>query len=326
MISGLRHRQPVVSINLKSPRGPWGGAGFFVQQIETALKKRGVRVQYHLRGNVDVILLMDPRGNLENKAFGLPEIAAYKQSHPTVRVLHRVNECDARKKTNFMDALLEEANILADETVFISEWLRDYHAERWFNASKPHRVIYNGSDPRIFNPLGRSYARGDGPLRLVTHHWSDNPMKGFDWYERIDGMIDRGELPDIEFWVIGRWPQKIDWRRARCFAPCTGRKLADLLRRCDIYVTASRWEPCGMHHVEGVQCGMPLLYHEDGGGIVEAGRRYGIGFREDFGAALHEMRRGYGRYLANAIRQAPNGDRMCMDFIDAIQAMICLPP
>ena len=41
-----------------------------------------------------------------------------------------------------------------------------------------------------------------------------------------------------------------------------------------------------MHHVEGAQCGLPLLYHEDGGGVVEAGLKYGVGFRDDVAEAL----------------------------------------
>ena len=44
-----------------------------------------------------------------------------------------------------------------------------------------------------------------------------------------------------------------------------------------------------MHHVEGAQCGLPLVYHEDGGGIVEAGLKYGIGYREDPSEALLQM-------------------------------------
>jgi glycosyltransferase involved in cell wall biosynthesis len=312
-----------VAINLRPPRESWGGAGFFVLQLEKGLRERGLTVGYDLSKGTDLIVLMDPRDDLENRAFGMREIRDYLKAHPETPVLHRINECDARKNTAFMDRLLAEASETASYTVFISEWLRDYHAARWFDRSRPHACIYNGADPRVFHPLGRTFYDGSRPLRLVTHHWSDNPLKGFDVYARIDAMIASGELKDTEFRVIGRWPQTIAWKAARLFPPCHDRKLASLLRQCDVYVTASRWEPCGMHHVEGAQCGLPLLYHEDGGGIVEAGRRYGIGFREDFAVAIQTMKADYPTHLGRLLRHLPSGDRMCLDYVQIIQQLLC---
>ena len=43
-----------------------------------------------------------------------------------------------------MDRFLAESNRVADHTVFVSEWLRDYHGERWFDLGKPHSVIVPG--------------------------------------------------------------------------------------------------------------------------------------------------------------------------------------
>lgn len=321
----FNRRQITVAINLYPPKGPWGGAGFFVQQVENGLKQRGIRVQYHLRGKVNLILLIDPREDLENKAFGMEEIKRYKAAHPDVRLLHRINECDARKNSSFIDRLLEEANQEADHTVFISSWLRDHHSALWYDIRRPHSVIYNGADPCLFNPLGKQYYSSDRPLRLVTHHWSDNAMKGFVEYKLIDEFIHQGLLKDVEFWVIGRWPQSIQWKAAKTFPPVTGKKLANLLRQCDLYVTASRWEPCGMHHVEGAQCGLPLLYHEDGGGIVEAGQEYGIGFRDDLVLAIEKMKGSYNDYLSRVLYNMPCGDRMQLDYIQLIQTMICSP-
>ena len=35
------------------------------------------------------------------------------------------------------------------------------------------------------------------PLRIVTHHWSNNPLKGFDVYEQEDDLLAAGELPGL---------------------------------------------------------------------------------------------------------------------------------
>ena len=221
-----------------------------------------------------------------------------------------------------MDEMLKAANEVADHTVFISEWLRDYHAERWFDLGRSNSVIYNGADPRIFHPVGSKRWDRISPLRVVTHHWSSNPLKGFAEYEALDGAIAAGQVADVELYIVGRWPDSIQWKSAVTVPPLHGRELADQLKRCHLYITASRWEPCGMHHVEGAQCGLPLLYHEDGGGIVEAGKVYGIGFREDLFVALERAKSSYDELRKKLLNQTPSGDRMCMAFADTIQQLI----
>lgn len=71
-----------------------------------------------------------------------------------------------------------------------------------------------------------------------------------------------------------------------------------------------------MHHVEGAQCGLPLVYHEDGGGIVEAGRRYGLGFRDDPSQPLRRMAAEWPAFRAKVLAQLPSGDRMVMEYAD----------
>lgn len=309
----------VVALNMKAVRGPWGGSSPFVAQLADALRLRGFEVRFDLRRPAAVVVLVDPR-EAGNKPFGPVEIAAFKREHPGARVLHRVNECDQRKGTDFMDRLLQEANTLADHTVFISTWLRDYHAARWYDARRPHSIIYNGADDRIFFPARR--AEAPDPFRVVTHHWSSHPLKGFDVYQQVDEALAAGRLPGFEFWVIGRWPDGMRWRAARTYPPAQGCKLADLLRACHGYLTASRWEPCGMHHVEGAQCGLPLAAHRDGGGIVEAAERYGVVFDGDPVAALLELRRRHAELRKAVMERRPSGIAMVAAYARAIENLV----
>lgn len=312
----------VVAINMRPVAGPWGGSSVFVRQLEACLRRRGFRVQYHLSGPVDVVVLIDPREDLEFKTFGLEEIRACRRRNPALRVLHRINECDQRKKSNFMDELLRTANREADHTVFISEWLSGYFKARWFDSTRPHTVIYNGADPGIFHPVGQVRFQPGTPFRISTHHWSDNPMKGFPVYEELDRRLAEGALPGVEFWVIGRWPADIRWRAARTFPPASGHALAALLRQCHAHLTASLWEPCGMHHVEAAQCGLPVVFHEDGGGIVEAGRRYGLGFNEDPMAAIAALRDRYPEFRERVLADPPDGDAMAIRYANLIRDLM----
>jgi glycosyltransferase involved in cell wall biosynthesis len=320
-----RRSAPVarVAFNMRPVSGPWGGSSTFVRQFGRVLERRGYEVCYSLRRPVDVIVIVDPRDDLQHKSFGMQDIAEYRRKNPSVKVLHRVNECDQRKGSDFMDALLAQANPLADCTVFISAWLRDYHAERWFDLSRSHTVIYNGADPSIYHPVGVARYDGSGPFRIVTHHWADSRIKGYDVYERVDQLIASGELTDVELVVAGRWPADIHWTSTELHPPMWGDKLAALLRTCHAYITASTWEPCGMHHVEGAQCGLPLIYHEDGGGINEAGLKYGIGFRDDVAGAITSMREHYTTKCAEVLANMPSGDRMCLEYAEVVQRLVC---
>lgn len=310
-----------IVFNMQPLERPWGGGNWWLAQVVSHLRESGYDVRFDLDGTADCIVVVDPRVG-GNVGFGADEIEAYRKLHPAARCLHRINECDLRKGTNEIDALLADANRVADHTVFISNWLRDYHAERWFDLSRPHSVVHNGADPQIFHPVGSAELSAGETMRLVTHHWSDNPMKGFDVYQDVDRLIAAGELRAVELRVIGRWPSACVWRSARTFPPTTGRELADLLRQCHVYLTASRWEPGGMHHVEGAQCGLPVLYHEDGGGIVELARRYGVGYRDDVAGAVGEMRERYGELRKRVLELAPSGDVMCAGYRELIQSLL----
>jgi glycosyltransferase involved in cell wall biosynthesis len=283
--------------------------------------RRGWRVVFDLRRDPDVVLVIDPRRDHPTKRFGLADLEPFRERNPQVPILHRINECDQRKGTNDIDELLRRTNALADHTVFISEWLRDYFIERWFDASRSHSVIYNGADPCVYHPIGNHLPSPGETIRVVTHHWSPHWLKGYDVYRQLDELIAAGELPGVSFRVIGRWPEEIRWKATETFAAMTGAPLAAKLRECHIYLTASRWEPCGMHHVEGAQCGLPLVYHEDGGGIVEAGQRYGIGFRDDVAGAIRKAAGRLGDLRHRLLGNLPSGERMVLDFADTIQRL-----
>lgn len=310
--------QPVVAISMAPTRNPWGGSSVFVWQLMDVLWRRGIRTVFHLRQKPDAVVMIDPRMDHAQKRFGLEELRKFRKEHPEVPVLHRINECDQRKGTNDIDELLRQTNELADYTVFISEWLRDYFAQKWFDSSRPHTCIYNGADPRVFHPFGRRRKGKDEPLIIVTHHWSSHALKGYDVYAEVDHLLSKGRLDGFQFRIIGNVPEGSRWYATEVIPPLAGAALAEKLREGDIYLTASRWEPCGMHHVEGAQCGMPLVYHEDGGGIVEAGRKYGLGFRDDPGVAIRDMAARLPEFRRKLAANMPSGDRMTIQYAEIV--------
>jgi hypothetical protein len=310
-----------VAINLRPRSGSWGGANQWTSQLTRFLKYCGFAVRFDLTRRVDAIV-MTHTGLSKGTSFGVEEVLRFKANYPQVPCIHRINDNDIRKGTTEMDAFLARSNEAADFTVFVSEWLRDHHAARWFNKNKPHGVIEAGADPAVFHPFGnRPYA--GGPFRLVTHHWSDNWAKGFDVYQEIDRVIAEGLVKDFELWIIGRWPKEITWRAAKTFAPCSGEELASRLRECHGYVSASRHEPGAMHPVEGLQCGLPLLYHADSGGTVSPGKRYGVCIDKSLPQALEELRSRYQELRGRLLAEPPSGDLMSLSYRRLIQTLVC---
>lgn len=316
-----RNRVATVALNVRPQAGPYGGANQWAGQISTALRRSGYQVVFDLRPEVDLVLgtHLGLSGHL---AFSWDDVAVAKVRNPKLRVIQRINDNDMRKRTRGMNEVLSTANRSADHTVFVSAWLRDHHAGIWFDATLPHSVIEPGADSAVFHPIGNRPWRAGEPFRFVTHHWSDNPAKGFDVYAAIDKAIATNRALGFELWVIGRWPSGLQWKSARTFPAASGERLAGLLRQCHAYVSASRHEPGGMHPVEGIQCGLPLLYHRDAGGTVSLGERFGVLLGEDAAGSMVQMRHAYPLLRPKVLGEPPSGDMMCLCYRRLVQAEI----
>jgi len=301
-----------VSFNRTPPSGPWGGGASFVDNMSKFLISAGHDVIFHLERDVDVIFMIDPRHS--DGGYSINEIAHYKSLFPGTKIIHRINECDKRKGTSFIDSLLLSSNEIADETVFISKWLQKYFKESGF--SKESHVVYNGCDSNFF--FKKNNSNINDKLKVITHHWSDNWMKGFDIYSKIDQYLDNHD--DFEFTYVGRYSKEYTPSNTRIVSPLSGMKLGEEIRKHDIYVTASRFEPCGMHHVEGSSCGLPVLFHEDGGGINELCINHGEQFKnfEEFLSCLDKVKNEYSSYVDKIDSSFLTSDRCCGEYEEII--------
>lgn len=284
-----------VAIGFRQIDGPWGGGNRFAAVLTAHLRAAGHEMCQHLdREDIDIILVMDPRWRHPNVTFTPAEVFRYLQfKNPKAIVVHRINECDERKGVVGMNWRLRVANYCADHTVFVGAWLQRLRV--WENAAGARAsVITNGADTAIFNPAGWIPWDGEGPLRLVTHHWGSHWMKGFDIYSRLDALLDEEAWRDrFAFTYVGNLPAGFQFRNARHVAPLDGLALAAELKRHHGYLTASINEPGGNHQNEGALCGLPLLYRKSGC-MPEYCQGFGVEFVEaDFESALNVYRDQY---------------------------------
>ena len=99
-------------------------------------------------------MITEPRKTSESSAFTHIDVFNYlRHIKSDALIVHRINECDERKGTNYVNKYLINANEIADSTIFVSYWLKDIFEEQGINK-KNNTVIYAGANKKIFNPDG----------------------------------------------------------------------------------------------------------------------------------------------------------------------------
>jgi glycosyltransferase involved in cell wall biosynthesis len=314
-----------IAFNLKFTPQPMGGGNSFLDSLVTGLTAHGHEVYFDLKcDQLDIILILDPRWNHFNCTFTAKDILKYLSNvNNRVIVVHRINECDERKNTNFMNKKLRQVNYLADSTVFVSKWLQELDL---VNVNSNHDfdiVIRNGADKSIYNQRNFQAWTGTGPLKLVTHHWSNNLMKGFDIYEKLDLMLgDENYRHKFTFTYIGNLPKKFKFKNSIHIKPLYSHMLAKKIKEHHGYLTASINEPGGNHQNEGAACGLPLLYR-DSGSLPEYCENYGIMFNENnFELMLNEFRDRYSHYVKIMKFYPHTFDLVIESYIDYFNALI----
>ena len=314
-----------IAINLKPSNEISGGGITFLKLLVNKLVETNHSVFFNLNEqDLDLILIMDPRWNHSNNSFNSKQILRYlTKINPRVIVVHRINECDERKNTNFMNKKLRQINYLADSTVFVGKWLLDLKVKNQLSFHDLDSIIRNGADKHIFNNRNFDQWLGVGPLKLVTHHWSSNRMKGFDIYEQLDIILGKEEFrKKFSFTYIGNLPKKFKFTNSLHINPVQGVELALKIKENHGYITASINEPGGNHQNEGAACGLPLLYRNSGC-LPEYCDGYGVMFDENnFEAKLLEFYTNYSDYV-NVMSNYPNtADVMVQNYLKHFELLL----
>tara|TARA_Y100000816_G_C26096818_1_gene580595 strand:+ start:766 stop:1872 length:1107 start_codon:yes stop_codon:yes gene_type:complete len=301
-----------ISIGSKIIDGPFGGGMEFLKNLINFLEENGHTVINHLNDiDIDVILLTNPLISSETSTFDSYDIEYYlKFANSQALVFQRFNECDERKGTNNINFKLNKFNQVVDVNIFVSDWLKNVFNQFDISKKKSY-VVRGGPNKDIFNNKNKIYWNKKSKLKLVTHHWSDNLMKGYLEYKKLDNFLDSEKYKDLfEFTFIGNKPKNIKFNNIKVLEPLKGIDLANELKLHDIYITASENEPSGNHHMEGALCGLPILY-KNSGATSEYCKDYGVSYEIDnFFESLDLIKENYDNFVYK-LNEYP------FDFLDA---------
>jgi len=234
---------------------PYGGGNQFMLALRRALRRQGARViSNRMSQAIDV--------HLCNSAWFNRPVFERALSRGRVRMIHRVDGPVAlyRGADWSEDERIHEINRRwASATVFQSAWSFRSMKEHGLDFVRPV-IIRNGVDPDYFHPPVRLVPAAGRKIRIISTSWSDNPNKGGALYQWLDEHLDFNRF---EYTYVGRI--QFDFSNIRHIPPQDSRHLGELLRQHDLYITASRNEPCSNALLEAMACSLPALYLNQGG-------------------------------------------------------------
>jgi len=271
---------------------------------------------------IDIYLLVDIRKDGKFKKYSLDEIYNHKLKYNKDNgiIIFRVNDCDITRINGTREKDLLKYNDIIDYYVFNSNFIKDYYFDKYdIISKKPCSVIYNTTDSTYFNLSELKLydkLKYNEKIKIVTHHWSDNINKGYDIYQKLYNYTKTNDI-DIEFVFIGR--KYCDKFSSNCksnedipnipnipkiHGPYHGYQLAQNLKMCHIYITASIYDACPMHVLEGLSCGLPILYIDHDGGardICTMGNKVGESFTDinSLIVGINKIKLNYNEYVEN---------------------------
>jgi len=280
-----------VLMNFRAVRGPYGGANAFLRALKKEFARRGIRVVHDVEGRYDVALL-------NALTDGIDADCARRIAERGVPIVHRKVGYRVSGSPDMRavdpdgvvhgDRLQLEFSPHISHTIFQSEYSREVFTAGGFTGKST--IIHNGVDEAIFNqsigaPMRRRQRPGwhsREPLRVAISTWSTDVNKGFDDYVSIDGEL---ATTDVTVTLLGSVRAGIVFEHIRTEGPYRRRRLARRLKEQHVLLQLARWETCSNALIEGINCGMPVIYL-DSGSNKEIADPYGVEYTGDFNQSI----------------------------------------
>ena len=242
-----------INIFLNIKAGPYGGGNQFLKALRDYFIEK--KIYSENIEHADVILF--------NSHHQIKELIKIKQKYPKKVFIHRIDGPVflIRKDNIVLDKLIYKVNTkIADASIFQSNWSKQKNRELGLKPNIFETTIINAPNPNIFNKENKIEFNKNRKIKIIATSWAANMSKGFETYQYLDKTLD---FSKFEMTFCGNSPFK--FKNIKHIAPLPSEKLAEQLKNHDIYITASKNDPCSNSLIEALHCGLPALGLNDGG-------------------------------------------------------------
>jgi len=257
-----------IYFNRRPVAGPWGGGSKVLSSIIEGCIRSNHEVYFEEElfsgKKFDILFCIDPR---PNGSVSYNDIVKNKLVNGC-RLIQRIGDLGTHGKPELLHLAKNVANH-ADTIIFPSNWVMQKFGLHFEKST----VIANAPLQRFYETSRQN--SNDGKIRILTHHWSDNPKKGFKNYQKLNDYCRKNN--NFVFTYVGRAPSTVSFDNH--IQPLDVDGLLHELPKHDFYFTASEEEAGANHVLEAMAVGLPVFYNDAGGSIVEYCRGQGFSFQ-----------------------------------------------
>lgn len=248
---------------------PYGGGNQFMLALCKFLRRRMVKIfENKIEPGIDCYIINSVHFEIEQ--------FLKKRHKNTIPIVHRIDGPIKiyRGIDQGLDDLCHKLNHqLAVMTILQSNYVLTANVKLGYRYVNPV-IIRNAVDQEIFNRTNRKPFSRQGKIKIISTSWSKNLNKGFEIYRWLDANLD---WERYSYTFVGNSP--VTFNNIKVINAVGSEKLAEILKQHDIYITASKNDPCSNALIEALACGLPAIFLDSGGHgeIVGWG---GLGFKD----------------------------------------------
>jgi glycosyltransferase involved in cell wall biosynthesis len=244
-----------INIIFEFKDGPYGGGNQFLKSLRKKFIENGFYTEEPKLADIFIF----------NSFQDINKVLKIKRKYPNKLFVHRVDgpiSLYRNSSDRNVDNIIYKLNdSIADATIYQSKFSLEENKKLGIKKNIIEEIIYNAPDNSIFYPRKKKlHDFKNIKIKLISTSWSSNIMKGFETYRYLDENLD---FSRYEYAFIGNSP--IEFKNIKIIPPRTSSGVAELLRNSDIFITASKKDPCSNSLIEALSCGLPAVVLNDGG-------------------------------------------------------------
>jgi len=189
------------------------------------------------------------------------QVLMAKRKYPSIPFVHRVNGPISayRGRGRHVDDLIYAlTRHVADGVIFQSQYSKNGNIALGMQCPEKYTVVNNAARPLFFNGVQTELPKKK--IRIIATSWSSNINKGFEVFQYLDRVLD---FSKYAMTFVGSSP--IQFKNITMIPPQNAPLLLGHLLNHDIYLAASKNDPCSNAVLEALAVGLPVVALRSGG-------------------------------------------------------------